>query len=215
VSDGFLRQPYNAAEGKDKKRMYGWKSWKDVLGLGRVIDFQDHEGTFSIDTTSIPFFRYEDHVQLLQSVACIVAHDDSWWCRHGSENSLDEDTLYLFPSLPDAKACERFIAGSADDRNIFTVTTAPGATDQSQSKVVKDCDQGYPDEINNALLGTRIPCLPSMMISRRLNPDTPAQPPTVCTHKSTRFLLPGRSRASSGPSSSALRVGCTSPAPQL
>jgi hypothetical protein len=38
------------------------------------------------------------------------------------------------------------------------VTTAPGATDQSRSKVVKDCDQGYPDEINNALLGTRIPC---------------------------------------------------------
>jgi hypothetical protein len=95
------------------------------------------------------------------------------------------------------------------------VTTAPGATDQSRSKVVKDCDQGYPDEINNALLGTRIPCRPSIMLRLRLNPDTPAQPPTVCTHKSTRFRLPGRSRASSGPSSSALRVGCMSPAPQL
>jgi hypothetical protein len=79
VSDGFLRQPYNAAEGKDKKRMYEWKSWKDVLGLGRVIDFQNHEGTFSIDTTSIPFYRYEDHAHLLHSVACILAHDDSWW----------------------------------------------------------------------------------------------------------------------------------------
>jgi hypothetical protein len=75
--------------------------------------------------------------------------------RHGSENSLDEDTLYLFPSLPDAKACERFIAGSADDRSIFTVTEASGeAADGARSTVVvKECDQGYPDEINNALLG--------------------------------------------------------------
>ncbi|GAJ03680.1 unnamed protein product, partial [marine sediment metagenome] len=40
-----------------------------------------------------------------------------------------------------------------DDRNIFTVTKSPSATNEARWAVVKDCDQGYPDEINNALLG--------------------------------------------------------------
>jgi hypothetical protein len=137
--------------------MYAWKSWKEVLELGRFIDFQNDEGTFSIDTSTIPFFRYHHCLRALplrtQMRQVFLIDASCMLARHGSENSLDEDTLYLFPSLPDAKACERFIAGSADDRNIFTVTEASSADGARSTVVVKECDQGYPDEINNALLG--------------------------------------------------------------
>jgi membrane protease subunit (stomatin/prohibitin family) len=47
--------------------MYAWKSWKEVLELGRFIDFQNDEGTFSIDTSTIPFFRCHHCLQALPS----------------------------------------------------------------------------------------------------------------------------------------------------
>ncbi len=37
---------------------------------------------------------------------------------HGSEDSSDVDTMYLFKKLPEKSECQKFCSGCADDRSI-------------------------------------------------------------------------------------------------
>eukprot|EP01126_Amoeba_proteus_P016011 TRINITY_DN1731_c0_g2_i13.p1 TRINITY_DN1731_c0_g2~~TRINITY_DN1731_c0_g2_i13.p1 ORF type:complete len:432 (-),score=73.30 TRINITY_DN1731_c0_g2_i13:662-1780(-) len=63
---------------------------------------------------------------------------------HGSKDSLDEDRLYLFPSMPDNKTIRQFLSGVSEDRNIFVV----------EDGHVVQCHKGFSDEVQNALLST-------------------------------------------------------------
>lgn len=65
--------------------------------------------------------------------------------KHGSENSVDNDVIYVFDELPDKEACRWFCAANkSENRNIITI----------KDGVVDKCFKGTPDEINNALLVT-------------------------------------------------------------
>lgn len=64
--------------------------------------------------------------------------------RFGSEDSVDEDVLYVFDSMPSFSECQKFCGDGDDNRNIVTVVD--GAIAQSF--------KGIPDETNNALLAT-------------------------------------------------------------
>lgn len=64
--------------------------------------------------------------------------------RFGSEDSLDEDRVYVFPSLPSLEECQAFCKHKPDNRNIIVI----------EDGVVIDCYKGSPDEMNNALWDT-------------------------------------------------------------
>jgi len=77
--------------------------------------------------------------------------------RHGSENSLDVDVVYLFPYpqnwnqltslLPDRHLCLRFCNyHKAQNRNIMVL--------DEKTHVVRECLKGLIDELNNSLLFT-------------------------------------------------------------
>ena len=64
--------------------------------------------------------------------------------RFGSQDSIDEDVLYVFQSLPSFQECQAFCRQGEDNRNIVVVVD--GAIAQSF--------KGIPDEASNALLAT-------------------------------------------------------------
>lgn len=64
--------------------------------------------------------------------------------RFGSEDSIDEDVLYVFESMPSFANCQAFCGQGEDNRNIVTVVNG----------VIEHCFKGIPDETNNALLAT-------------------------------------------------------------
>jgi hypothetical protein len=117
-------QSYNSTS-QAPKRLLKWQNWKETLGL---------------DSTTLPTTLQVNNGSMLQdqetTLPCYV---------HGSEDSRDIDTLYLFPMMPPHKECLRFCNGTKDDRNII-VTNEMG--------VVSHCFRGPPDELNNELLDT-------------------------------------------------------------
>jgi hypothetical protein len=76
--------------------------------------------------------------------------DDQYpYIQHGSENSLDDDVVYIFPghSLPDKQVCLEFCNyHKNENRNVFTLDT--------NTRVVRECLKGLPDELNNSLRRT-------------------------------------------------------------
>lgn len=64
--------------------------------------------------------------------------------RIGSEDSIDEDTIYLVGSIPPIQECKRFCDQKPDNRNLVVV----------QDGVITDCYKGLPDEVNNAIFYT-------------------------------------------------------------
>eukprot|EP01124_Arcella_intermedia_P013886 TRINITY_DN20264_c0_g1_i1.p1 TRINITY_DN20264_c0_g1~~TRINITY_DN20264_c0_g1_i1.p1 ORF type:complete len:571 (-),score=143.74 TRINITY_DN20264_c0_g1_i1:18-1493(-) len=66
------------------------------------------------------------------------------WFHHGSADSVDEDKLYVFESMPKPKECRQFLSGVTEDRNIIVL----------KNGFVSACYKGFPDEIQNALIET-------------------------------------------------------------
>ncbi|MDB2686177.1 hypothetical protein N9Y42_03125 [Mariniblastus sp.] len=64
--------------------------------------------------------------------------------RFGSQDSVDEDALYVFESLPSFSECQAFCGQGDDNRNIVTVVDG----------VIAQSFKGITDETNNALLAT-------------------------------------------------------------
>jgi len=63
---------------------------------------------------------------------------------HGSEDSIDIDTHYVFDKLPDFKYCQEFCSNKEENRNIIVINEG----------VVIECFKGTIDEINNGLYYT-------------------------------------------------------------
>lgn len=64
---------------------------------------------------------------------------------HGSEDSLDLDTYYIFEELPDRKYCNDFCRiVNNENKNIIVINNG----------TVADCYKGTVDEINNGLIDT-------------------------------------------------------------
>jgi hypothetical protein len=87
-------QPYNAS--LSKPAIIQWKDWKSVLLP--LLPSVALPATASLAPLSVPFVR------------------------HGSEDSRDEDRLYVFQQIPTAQEALQFVSGTAEDRNIITVT---------------------------------------------------------------------------------------------
>jgi len=66
--------------------------------------------------------------------------------KHGSEDSIDNDVIYILDKMPeDKEVCRKFCAeDESENRNIAVI----------KDGVVVSCFKGTPDEINNALLDT-------------------------------------------------------------
>ena len=64
---------------------------------------------------------------------------------HGSEDSTDEDIIYVFDSLPSTVECKKFCDGQGyKNGNIIVI----------KNGVVKNAYKGAPDEVNNSLFRT-------------------------------------------------------------
>ena len=64
--------------------------------------------------------------------------------RFGSQDSIDEDVLYVFETMPSFSECQSFCGEGDDNRNIVVVVDG----------VITNSFKGIPDETNNALLAT-------------------------------------------------------------
>ncbi len=72
----------------------------------------------------------------------------SWYygpIYHGSEDSVDEDTFYVFKTWPSGKQCLMFCKGTTDDRNCIYI---------NEEGIVSRSFKGPPDEIQNEILDT-------------------------------------------------------------
>lgn len=66
---------------------------------------------------------------------------------HGSADSVDNDVVYVFDTLPNREECKIFCSGHPDEnRNIITINDEKG--------IVSGCYKGTIDEINNSLIRT-------------------------------------------------------------
>lgn len=64
---------------------------------------------------------------------------------HGSADSVDLDTVYVFEEMPALPQCQQFCQSSTgENRNIIVI----------RDGIVADCFKGLPDEVNNALYTT-------------------------------------------------------------
>ena len=82
---------------------------------------------------------------------------------HGSADSIDLDTVYVFEEMPSFLQCQLFCQSStSENKNIIVICDG----------IVVDCFKGLPDEVNNALYTTyplhiqEYPLLVNRMVSR-------------------------------------------------
>ncbi|MDA1674980.1 hypothetical protein [Bacillus cereus group sp. TH152-1LC] len=64
--------------------------------------------------------------------------------RHGSEDSLDIDVVYVFEKMPTFQECQEFCSDKQENRNIMVI----------ENGTVVDCFKGSIDELNNGLYDT-------------------------------------------------------------
>lgn len=73
-----------------------------------------------------------------------MSNQEILYFSHGSEDSIDNDVVCLFPKPPSYQECIDFCSKKKENLNIFCV----------KNGVVSFCFKGLPDELNNALLVT-------------------------------------------------------------
>lgn len=84
---------------------------------------------------------------------------------HGSADSIDLDTVYVFEEMPPFLQCQHFCqSNTSENKNIIVIGDG----------IVADCFKGLPDEVNNALYTTyplhiqEYPLLVNRMVSREI-----------------------------------------------